>query len=156
MSRFFLVFLLTFSCITLVTYGVKYASTTSSHIPASTAKIIRHYDTFEALLVTPRPHEGQKRIIDKYGIAGIASSFDAEHAEALQSYLLDSENFRFAPIKKCVFIPEYAFIFSKNDHEIIVFAGLSCKQIEFHYAKTNKRGDCDKSIETLEAIIQGK
>ncbi len=124
------------------------------HLADEAVDIIQHYDSFHSFLVTINKQPDQESIAGKYGILDEGPELSQENICALQHYVLNEDNFRFSPIKKFLFIPEYAFKFTKGGDTVTILVSLSYQQIEFLYKATSRRGDFEKSVTSLETIIK--
>lgn len=77
-------------------------------------------------VVLELPKNGIQEYIPDSSILNLTSSQIFE----LQSLLLNDQHYIFGAMSKCIFIPEYAFRFKKEDGDLLLLVSQSCSQMK--------------------------
>jgi hypothetical protein len=71
-----------------------------------------------------------------------------------QWLLLDESSYRPGSLKKCLFLPEYAFVLQHGENSLTVLVSTLCAQIQLlSGAKTSLR-DCDPALPKIQELIE--
>jgi hypothetical protein len=71
-----------------------------------------------------------------------------------QGLLVDQQSYRPESIKKCLFLPEYAFILHKGDAELTVLLSPSCAQIQVLAGENTWLRDCDPALPKFQKLVE--
>jgi len=66
-----------------------------------------------------------------YPVTGKGRDLAPKQVERLQAMLFDENTYLFDVVKKCLFLPEYAFRFLKGGKSVIVLICYSCEELTF-------------------------
>ncbi len=77
-----------------------------------------------------------------------------EQRRRFQGLLLDQQSYRQESLKKCLFLPEYAFTFHKGDAVLTLLFAASCAQIQFITDEKTVLRDCDPALPKFQQFLE--
>ncbi len=77
-----------------------------------------------------------------------------EQRRRFQGLLLDQQSYRQESLKKCLFLPEYAFTFHKGDAALTLLFAASCAQIQFITDEKKVLRDCDPALPEFQQVLE--
>jgi len=113
----------------------------------TTAETIRSYQ------IVPKKDMSQQHL-SGYPIVQHGPDLTLEQRFRFQRLLLDRQSYRMESVKKCLFLPEYAFIFSKGETEFAVFLAPSCAQIQLTAGEAALLRDCDPALPKFRQLVE--
>ena len=87
-----------------------------------------------------------------YPVKGKGPDLAPKQIERLQLMLLDENTYLFDVVKKCLFLPEYAFRFVRGDRSVIVLVCYSCEELTFVYGGRELLEDFNNATRRMKAL----
>jgi hypothetical protein len=87
-----------------------------------------------------------------YPVIATGSELAPKQVEILRSVFLDERTYRFDVIKKCLFLPEYAFRMMWGDDECLLLVSYSCKEVTFIHGGSEKLEDFDSAVPVVRLL----
>jgi hypothetical protein len=103
--------------------------------------------------IVPKKDASQDGIAG-YPIVGRGLDLTPEQRVQFQWLLLDQQSYRTESLKKCLFLPEYAFTFHKGEAVSTVLLATSCAQIQFLADDRALLRDCDPALPKLQQLLE--
>jgi hypothetical protein len=90
-----------------------------------------------------------------YPVIATGSELVPKQVEILRSVFLDERTYRFDVIKKCLFLPEYAFRLMWGDEECLLLVSYTCKEVTFMHGGREKLEDFDSAVPVVRLLTHG-
>lgn len=103
--------------------------------------------------IMPKKDVSQEHVAG-YPIAKQGPDLTPEQCARLQWLLLDQQSYRTESLKKCLFLPEYAFTFRKGEATLTVLLATSCAQIQFLVGEETLLRDCDPALPKFQQLLE--
>lgn len=75
--------------------------------------------------------------------------------EILRSIFLDEDTYLFDVVKKCLFLPEYAFRVTKNGEVLVILICYNCEEVVFVYKDKELLEDFDNATPRIKLLTSG-
>jgi len=95
---------------------------------------------------------GKGENLGGYPVKGKGPDLAPKQIERLQLMLLDENTYLFDVVKKCLFLPEYAFRFVRGDRSVIVLVCYSCEELTFVYGGRELLEDFNNATRRMKAL----
>ena len=146
-------FLLLFSCQTKSSSTIEVSELLKHKLPPKAIEVLENPEFVKTYQVSPYlQHDTEK--LWRYSIVSKGPQLRDSQISELQTYLAGTTNYRFSPLKKFMFLPQYAFQFERHGERVFLFVNTKHCQLEFIYNEKGGMADCDSSIDLLKAIIE--
>lgn len=110
-------------------------------------------ETITSYRITPKKDTSRQNVAG-YPIEQNGAELTPEQRVRLQWLLLDQQSYRTGALKKCLFLPEYAFTLHKGESDLNVLVSMSCAQIQFLTGEKKLLRDCDPALPKLQEFIE--
>lgn len=139
-------------CSTMVDNNRTVPNPLSKRIGADSHEILMDFSSIAAYRLGSPMRPGELKI-GIYPVMETKKELNAQIQEDLRELLLNSDNYDFTSIKRCVFIPQTAFELVHNNQTLTILVSMVCNQVEFQYQGQIIRLDIDKSSEKFSELI---
>lgn len=116
-------------------------------------RMISAADAIAAYRITPKQDTSQENIAG-YPILERGPELTPEQRIQLQWLLLDHQTYRVESRKKCLFLPEYAFVFQRGDATVTALVSTFCPQTEFLEGERRLRRDRDPALPKFQELLE--
>lgn len=110
-------------------------------------------ETITSYRIVPKKDASQDHVAG-YQVAQRGPDLTPEQRVRLQWLLLDQQSYRRESLKKCLFLPEYAFMFHKEEMALTVLLATSCAQIQFLAGEKTLLRDCDPALPKFQKLLE--
>ncbi len=110
-------------------------------------------ETITSYRIMPKKDASSDQIAG-YPIVQRGPDLTQEQRIQLQWLLLDQQSYRTESVKKCLFLPEYAFTLHKGDAALTVLLADSCPQIKFLAGDKTLLRDCDPALPKFQQLLE--
>jgi len=87
-----------------------------------------------------------------YPVTAKGSDLAPKQIERLQAILFDANTYLFDVVKKCLFLPEYAYRFVRGDKNVIVLVCYSCEELTFVFEGRELLEDFNNATPRMRAL----
>ena len=134
------------------------------HKGAVSAKMVRFLgsDIIE-ILKAPESIESYRVELHKTNRAGSLGGYpvhqrgpalNARQITQISSLLLDEQSYLFDVVKKCLFLPEYAFKAVRGGKSVVILICFSCEELLFVYENREILEDFDRVTPKMRSLIE--
>ena len=110
-------------------------------------------ETISSYQIVPRKDMSQEHFLG-YPIVQRGQDLTPGQRLRFQRLLLDQQSYRIESMKKCLFLPEYAFILHKGEAELAVLLAPSCAQIQVLAGENTLLRDCDPALPKFQQLVE--
>jgi hypothetical protein len=115
--------------------------------------LIADPERIKSYRIVPKKEASQDSVVG-YPIVQLGLDLTPKQRVQFQWLLLDQQSYRTESLKKCLFLPEYAFTFHKGDAASTVLLATSCAQIQFLAGGKTLLRDCDPALPKLQQLLE--
>ncbi len=119
---------------------------------ADVVEILQAPERIESYRVGMRKSR-QGDTIGGYPVLGRGPALSAAQVTQLASLLLDEHSYLFDVVKKCLFLPEYAFRAVRGGKNVVVLICFSCEELLFVYENREILEDFDRITPKVRTLI---
>jgi hypothetical protein len=87
-----------------------------------------------------------------YPVTAKGPELAPKQIERLQAILFDANTYLFDVVKKCLFLPEYAYRFIRGDKQVIVLVCYSCEELTFVFEGRELLEDFNNATPRMRAL----
>ncbi|MBN1534034.1 MAG: hypothetical protein JXA20_15295 [Spirochaetes bacterium] len=132
--------------------------------PREVSASVRHFLGSDILNILKNAHRVQSYRIDYhkstktegtlggYPVIAAGEELVPKQVEILRSVFLDERTYCFDVIKKCLFLPEYAFRLMWGDEECLLLVSYSCKEVTFIHGGRERLEDFDSAVPVVRLL----
>lgn len=95
---------------------------------------------------------GKGNNLGGYPVTAKGPDLAPKQVERLQAILLDGNTYLFDVVKKCLFLPEYAFRFVRGEKNVIVLICYSCEELTFVFQGRELLEDFNRATSRLKVL----
>ncbi len=101
------------------------------------SEIILDVEAIESFRIFPEKDNSSSTNIRAYPIIEQGENLDDDQKKIIQSILLDKDIYSSESIKRCPFLPEYAFILYQKDEQVVLLLSPVCEELNIVYIAKN-------------------
>ncbi len=87
-----------------------------------------------------------------YPVLARGKDLNPKQIDILQSVFFNEDTYRFDVVKKCLFLPEYAFRVVRGGTEAVIIISYSCKEVVFQCNGVEKMEDFDNAVNMIKFL----